>query len=176
MFAVGQMVFHKSGSHHGKVVETDGDTIYLVQENGVEIEFPSRELTAVSPNEDDPDPGETAFRSATANPPVRRSATAQTGNAPVIVRSRVLTMSDITDEHRKVLAIIPKRTMESVAALHDRQPRAGRFNALDVAQKLNFIAEVTEVPYRIMKEYSDRPGTLGLMMGRGLSVRLRPGG
>ena len=32
------------------------------------------------------------------------------------------------------------------------------------------IAEVTAVPYRTMKEFSDRPGTLGLMMGRGLSV------
>jgi hypothetical protein len=41
-----------------------------------------------------------------------------------------------------------------------------------VAQKLNFIADVTEVPYRTMKEFSDRPGDLGLMMARGLSIRL----
>jgi hypothetical protein len=41
-----------------------------------------------------------------------------------------------------------------------------------VAQKLNFIADVTSVPYRTMREFSDRPGILGLMMGRGLSVSL----
>ena len=59
---------------------------------------------------------------------------------------------------------------ESVASLFERKPHAGRFSALDIAQKLNYIAEVTAVPYRTMKEFSDRPGTLGLMMGRGLSV------
>ncbi len=85
-------------------------------------------------------------------------------------------MNDVTDEHRKVLSVIPKRTLESVAILHDRQPNAGRFASLDVARKLNFIAEVTEIPYRTMKEHADRPGTLGLMMGRGISVRLRPRG
>jgi hypothetical protein len=56
--------------------------------------------------------------------------------------------------------------------LFERKPNAERFSALDAAQKLNFIAEVTAVPYRTMKEFSDRPGTLGLMMGRGLSVSL----
>jgi len=39
-----------------------------------------------------------------------------------------------------------------------------------VAQKLNFIAEVTAVPYRTMKEHSGSPGDLGLMMARGLAI------
>jgi hypothetical protein len=86
--------------------------------------------------------------------------------------SRVLTAADITPDHQKVLAIIPPRTIQTVASLFERRPGAGRFSALDVAQKLNFIAEVTAVPYRTMKEFSDRPGTLGLMMGRELSIRL----
>lgn len=171
MFAVGQMVFHKSGSHSGTVVDTAGDTVYLLQANGVEIDFPRRELTAEAPREDAPTGVATITRSGIAT----RPAADRRGTAEVITpRPRQLTMTDITDEHRKVLAIIPKRTLESVAVLHDRQSNAGRFTTLDVARKLNYIAEVTEIPYRIMRENANQPGTLGLMMGRGLAVRLRP--
>ena len=31
------------------------------------------------------------------------------------------------------------------------------------------IAEITAVPYRTMREYRDRPGELGLLMGKGLA-------
>ena len=148
MFSVGQMVYHRTGKHSGKVLECDGDTVYLVQSNGVEMDFPSSELTATPPEE-------------------KRSPTAAASNLP-----RVLTIDDITPEHRRVLAIIPQQTIQSVALLFERQPKSGRFSALDVAQKLNFIAEVTAVPYRTMKEFSDHPSTLGLMMGRGLSISL----
>jgi hypothetical protein len=148
MFAVGQMVYHRSGKHSGRVLECDGDTVYLVQANGVELDFASGELTATPPQE------KSAVVAAAAS------------------LSRVLTSDDITPEHRRVLAIIPQRTIQSVALLFERQPASGRFSALDVAQKLNFIADVTAVPYRTMKEFSDRPGTLGLMMGRGLSISL----
>jgi hypothetical protein len=150
MFAVGEMVYHKAGKHSGTVLESDGDTIYFVQANGVEMDFPIRELTATPP------------------PPEKSPATVVADRL-----SRVLTMDDITPEHRSVLSIIPQRTMQSVASLFERKPNAGRFSALDAAQKLNFIAEVTAVPYRTMKEFSDQPGTLGLMMGRGLSIHLR---
>ena len=171
MFAVGQMVFHRSGRHSGAVVDTDGDTVYLLQPNGVEIAFPARDLTSEPPPGDPPATLVAASRAGSATASDRR------GSAQAVTpRPRQLTMADITDEHRKVLAIIPKRTLESVATLHDRQPGAGRFTALDVARKLNFIAEVTEIPYRIMKQNADQPGTLGLMMGRGLASRLRPGG
>jgi hypothetical protein len=145
MFSVGQMVYHRTGKHSGRVVECAGDTVYLVQANGVEMDFRQAELTATPPE-----------KSPTAGVPDRLS--------------RVLTIGDITSEHERVLGIIPQRTMQSVAALFERKPRSGRFSALNVAQKLNYIAEVTAVPYRTMKEFSDRPGTLALMMGRGLSV------
>lgn len=148
MFSVGQMVWHRTGKHSGKVLEVDGDTVYLVQPNGVEMEFRADELTAASVQAKTPEATVTASL------------------------SRTLTMNDITPEHQKVLAIIPQRTLQSIATLFERQPRAGRFSALNVAQKLNYIAEVTEVPYRMMKAYSDQPGTLALMMGRGLSLRL----
>lgn len=173
MFAAGQMVFHKSGSHSGTVVDTDGDTVYIMQANGVEIDFPRRDLTTTAPAEDAPAGVTTMMRSGTAT----RPAADRRGVAEVITpRPRQLIMADITDEHRKVLAVIPKRTLESVGILHDRQPGAGRFAELDVARKLNFIAEVTEIPYRLMKQNANQPGTLGLMMGRGLAARLRPNG
>jgi hypothetical protein len=148
MFPVGQMVYHRTGKYSGKVVECEGDRVYLVQANGVEMDFRNDELTATSP--------------------AGKTPTAPTADN----LSRVLTMKDITPEHHKVLAIIPQRTMQSVALLFERRPKAGRFSALDVAHKLNFIAEVTAVPYRTMKQFSDSPGTLGMMMGRGLSLSL----
>jgi hypothetical protein len=146
MFSVGQTVYHKAGKYSGTVLECDGDTVYFVQTNGVEMDFPASELTAT--------------------PPPEKSPAAAAPNK----LSRVLTIEDITPEHRRVLAIIPQRTIQSVASLFERKLGAGRFSDLDPAQKLNFIAEVTAVPYRTKKEFSDRPGTLGLMMGRGLSV------
>jgi len=148
MFSVGQTVYHRTGKYTGKVLECEGETVYLVQANGVEIDFPSSELTAT--------------------PPLEKTRLAPASAVP----SRILTIGDITAEHRRVLAIIPQRTLQAIASLHERQPKAGRFNALDPAQKLNFIAEVTAVPYRTMKEFSDRPGDLGLMMARGLAVSL----
>ena len=140
------MVYHKTGKHSGKVLECDGHTVYFVQANGVEMDFRSSELTATPPQEKHP-------------------VIAEAANL-----SRILTMADITPEHQRVLTIIPQRTMQAVAALYERRPKSGRFSALDVAQKLNYIADVTAVPYRIMREFSDRPGELGLMMGRGLSI------
>jgi hypothetical protein len=148
MFSVGQLVYHKSGRHSGKVVECDGDTIYLALSNGVEMNFQRNELTAT--------------------PLAGKAPAPVAGIAP----ARVLTAVDITPEHHRVLTIIPQRTIQSVASLYERRPKAGRFSALDVAQKLNFIASVTGVPYRTMKEFSDRSGELGLMMGRGLAASL----
>jgi hypothetical protein len=69
----------------------------------------------------------------------------------------------------RVLGIVPERTLQAVAALFERRPNAGKFSALDAAKKLNVIAEITAVPYRTMREYSDRPGELGLLMGKGLA-------
>ncbi len=148
MFSVGQMVYHKSGKHSGKVIESDGDTVYITTANGVEMDFKQQDLTAT--------------------PPAGKAPAPDTSPVP----SRTLTTADIAPEHHKVLAAIPQRTLQSVASLYEKQPKAGRFSALDIARKINFIASVTGVPYRTMKEFSDRPGELGLMMGRGLSISL----
>ena len=44
MFTEGQKVETKNGSHRGIVLEIDGDTVYIEQSNGVEIDFPISEL------------------------------------------------------------------------------------------------------------------------------------
>ena len=103
----------------------------------------------------------------TAAPPSGKAAPVAEGTAP----ARLLTDADMTPEHRKVLAAIPVRTLQTIAGLYKRQPKAGRFSAPGVAQKLNYIAAVTAIHYRTMKQFSDSPGELGLMMARGLSVR-----
>lgn len=143
MFRAGQTVYHKTSKHSGIVQESDPTVTYVMQANGVEIDFPTRELTLVPP-------------------------LAKTDSEPL---SRNLTMRDITPEHQKVLAAIPARTLQAVAVLWERKPINGKFSALNVAQKLNFIAEVTEVPYRVMRVNIGQPGELGLMMGRGLAER-----
>ena len=38
--SIGDRVSDASGAHEGKIVEIDGDTAYVMQPNGVEIEFP----------------------------------------------------------------------------------------------------------------------------------------
>jgi hypothetical protein len=69
----------------------------------------------------------------------------------------------------RVLSIVPVRSLQAVAALFERRSGTGKFSSLNVAAKLNVIAGITAVPYRTMREYSDRPGELGMLMGKGLA-------
>jgi len=157
MFSLGQRVWHRDGHRNGTVLECDGDRIFIAQDNGVELDFWASDLTATPP------PG---AKASGAELKVGRDATRSTG---YVMPSRTLTAGDVTPEHVRVLGIVPVRTVQAVAALFERRPRAGKFSALDVAEKLNVIAEITAVPYRTMREYSDRPGELGLLMGKGLA-------
>lgn len=153
MFSVGQRVWHRDGKRSGKVVECDGDRVFIEQDNGAELDFHAGELTAT--------------------PPAPPSAP-----LPPAARHRPLTTADITPEHLRVLGLIPPRTVQAVGALYEARPGSGKFSALDAAAKLNLIAEITAVPYRTMREYRDRPGELGLLMGKGLAdsqAAARPG-
>ena len=157
MFSVGQRVWHRDGQRSGTVLEYDGDRVFIAQDNGAELDFRASDLTATPP------PG---VKASGTKPMDSKGAT-----RPVayVMPSRTLTSGDITQEHVRVLGIVPARTLQAVAALFERKPRAGKFSALAVAEKLNVIAEITAVPYRTMREYSDRPGELGLLMGKGLA-------
>ena len=156
MFSVGQRVWHRDGQRSGRVLESDGDRVYIEQDNGAELDFRARDLTATPPeanvSEGKPKGGSPAIGSMGYAHPTRN-----------------LTSAEITPEHARVLGKVPVRTLQAVTALFERRPGAGKFSALDVAERLNVIAEITVVPYRMMREYSDRPGELGLLMGKGLA-------
>jgi hypothetical protein len=157
MFSVGQRVWHRDGQRSGKVLEVEGGRVFIEQDNGAELDFRASELTATPP--------------AGAKMPGARSkdSSPAAGQPGYVMPNRTLIAADITPEHVRVLGIVPVRTIQAVAALYERRPGAGKFSALDVARKLNIIAEITAVPYRTMREYSDRPGELGLLMGKGLA-------
>jgi hypothetical protein len=155
MFKVGQTVYHRDGKRSGTVLKCDGDTVFIEQANGAELDFPVGQLSATPPADAKP---------SSAAPEVYAMA------------NRTLTAADVTPEHVRVLGLVPVRMVQAVAALYERKPGAGRFGALDAAAKLNFIAEVTAVPYRTMREYADRPGEMGLLMGKGLADSQRRAG
>ncbi len=156
MFSAGQKVWHRKGQRSGTVVECDGDRVYIVQENGAELDFAASELTATQPDAPAPKPTD--------------------GKEPIgaAIPHRSLTPRDITPEHARVLAAIPVRTVRAIATLFERGSGTRKFSALDVAGKLNVIAEITAVPYRTMRQYSDRPGELGLLMGKGIADHDKP--
>ena len=158
MFLQGQRVWHRTGKYSGTVLECEGDRVYIAQETGAELDFRAADLTATPPE--------------AAKTPANRPKHGNEGSGPgsaYMVANRTLTPADITPEHERVLGCIPVRTVRAIAAVFELRPKAGRFSALDTAAKLNTITEITAVPYRIMREYSDRPGELGLLMGKGLA-------
>jgi hypothetical protein len=152
MFAVGQKVWRRTGGNGFTVLECYGDRVCVQQDNGAETDFAARDLTG--------------------EPPIASSAPAastQEARGARAIPARMLTPRDITAEHGKVLGLIPVRTLQAVAALYERGIGAGRFSALDVAGKLNVVTAITGVAYPMMHRYSDRPGELGLLMGKGLA-------
>ena len=163
MFAVGQRVWHRNGQRSGTVAECDGDRVFITQENGAELDFAASDLTATPP------PGAKAPGDKLRDS--RDSARATT----TVVQNRILAAKDITPEHVRVLAAVPVRTLRAIADLFERRPGARAFSALGTAEKLNVITDITTVPYRTMREYSDRPGELGLLMGKGLADSGRRG-
>ena len=160
MFKVGQTVWHIRNQRSGTVQECDGDRVYLVQDNGAELDFPASELSETPP-----------ANASRPRPADHGEAARATGPAPV----RALTPRDITPEHLKVLSTVPLRTLQAVASLYERRPRAGKFSALEPHQKLNLLTEITAVPYRVMRDYLGRPGELGMLMGKGLADSQRSG-
>jgi hypothetical protein len=157
MYSVGQRVWHRDGQRSGKVLECDGDRVFIAQDNGAEVDFRASDLTATPP------------AGVNASGAKLNDDWQPARSVAYVMPSRTLIPGDITPEHVRVLGIVPARTLQAVAALFERRPGAGKFSALGVAEKLNVIAEITAVPYRTMRDYSDRPGELGLLMGKGLA-------
>jgi hypothetical protein len=161
MFSVGQKVWHRDGRRSGTVLECDGGRVFVAQDNGAELDFQASDLTATPP---------AGAKGLGARTGEKVTATKSVAYA---MPNRTLTSLDITPEHVRVLGIVPTRTLQAVATLFERRLRVGKFSALDVAGKLNVITQITAVPYRTMREYRDRPGELGLLMGKGLAESQR---
>jgi hypothetical protein len=157
MFSEGQKVWHRNGQRSGTVLECDGDRVFIVQDNGAELDFAASDLTATPP-------GDVKGAGATL-----RESREAARSANYVAPNRALTASEITPEHARVLAVVPVRTLKTIASVFERRPNAGKFSALGIAEKLNAIAEITAVPYRTMRAYSDRPSELSLLMGKGLA-------
>jgi hypothetical protein len=138
MFLVGQRVWHRDGQRSGKVLECDGNRVFIEQDNGAELDFSVGELAATPP---------VSAKVLGAGP---KDSSPGLRQANYVMPNRILIAADITPEHARVLSIVPVRT-------------------------LNVIAEITAVPYRTMREYSGRPGELGLLMGKGLADSQRAG-
>jgi hypothetical protein len=155
MFPIGQKVWHRDGRRSGTVLECDGDRVYIEQDNGAELDFPASELSTTPP-----EGGKASVSQAAA---LVAQAAAQTPPQHILIAA------DITPEHVRVLGLIPARTLQAIAALYEKRPGRGRFSALDVAGKLNVIVEISGVPFRTLRDYSDRPGELGLLMGKGIA-------
>ena len=161
MSSVGQRVWHRDGHRCGTVLECDQDRVFIAQDNGADVDFLARDLTATPP---------AGAIVPGVKPKSRRGPARSSSHA---VPSRTLRSGDSTPEHVRVPGIVPVRAVQAVAAVFERTPGAGKFGALGVAEKLNAIAKTTAVPYRTMQEYSDRPGELGLLMGKGLADSTR---
>jgi hypothetical protein len=157
MFSVGQRVWHRDGQRSGTVLECDQNRVFIAQDNGVEVDFRASDLLATPPAGAKASETGLNTRGGAARP------------AAYVMPNRTLHSDDITPEHVRVLSIVPVRALQAVAALFERRPGTGKFSSLNVAEKLNVIAAITAVPYRTMREYSDRPGELGMLMGKGLA-------
>jgi len=155
MFAPGQKVWHRRNQRSGTVQECDGSRVYIVQENGVELDFDASDLTA------------------TPSRPIERGQIAPSSGQDVPVRK--LTPRDITSEHERVLASVPVRTLQAIATLFDRQSKGAKFSALDLAGKLNAITDITALPYRTMRQHVGSPGEMGMLMGKGIADRQKAG-
>lgn len=157
MFSVGQRVWHRDGQHSGKVLECVAGRVYVEQDNGAEADFRASDLSLTPPQ---------GARSHTIRPSDPRESASP---AAQVIPNRTLTTADITPEHVRVLAVVPVRTLQAIAAVFERRPNAGKFSALDTAGKLNAITAITAVPYRVMRQHTGSPGELGLLMGKGLA-------
>ncbi|MFL5284830.1 MAG: hypothetical protein ACJ8AW_28615 [Rhodopila sp.] len=97
MFSAGQRVWHRDGQRSGTVLECDQDRVFIVQDNGAEVDFRANDLTATPP------PGAKASGAGV------KSSRIAPRSASYVVPTRTLSAGDITPEHVRVLSIVPVR-------------------------------------------------------------------
>jgi hypothetical protein len=130
IFAIGQAVRHKSRALKGKVLEVDGDTVYLEAENGVEMQFTLGDLEADAPP---------------APPEVRRAAPASRAApaAPVAPAAPPPPSADAKDA--ELLARIPESVVGQAAVRFARDPGSRRngWADADAREKLDWVSKTT---------------------------------
>ena len=146
MFKIGDTVRNVATNVVGVVIDTDGDTIYLEQSNGCEVDFVASALVL-----------ETEFQ-AKHDTTVRGDASSHENDV-------------IYDA---VMRNLYPATIEMGQASHARvRPIPGvtpkSWDALSSLQKLNAISEATEIPVKRWIE-SNRPGAKPSMAALQLSV------
>ena len=91
------------------MLEYEGDRVFIEQDNGAELDFQASDLTATPPASSTP----LQARMKAAAPDVKPASYA--------MPNRVLTATEITPEHVRVLGAIPVRTVQAVATLHEQK-------------------------------------------------------
>lgn len=125
MFKTGDKVRNISRNVVGKVIEVDGDTVYIEQDNGAEVDFPASALVL-----------ESAFQK-THDRTARTDAGAQANDAA----------------YAAVLAALYPKIVEMGQSHHAAQPRvpgvAPRgWEELSALQKLTAVSAATSVPVK----------------------------
>ena len=133
MFKVGDTVRNVAGNIVGDVVEIEGDTVYLEQSNGAEVDFVASALVLESAFQARHDTSVRADSGSHANDPVYDSVVASLYPAMVAVGQAL---------HAQI------KPVPGVAAKS--------WDALSSLQKLNAISEATDIPVKTWIE-SCRP-------------------
>ena len=123
--SIGEHVSDLDGSHDGRLVEIDGATGYVLQSNGVEVEFP---LSRLKPYE----------------PP--KVAEQRTLSGPL--RDRTL-----TPQHKAILASIPPELTAAIAKSYDGGEPSSRpsYAALPDSKKLDAVRiHMPALPQRLL--------------------------
>lgn len=134
MFKVGDTVRNVSRNVVGTVVEVDGDTVYIEQENGAEVDFEASALVLENEFQARHDTSVQDDASARANDPVYDAVLANL--YPAVIE-------------------IGQRAHANVPTVPGITPK--RWDELSALQKLNAISEATNVPVKAWID-ANQPG------------------
>ena len=134
MFKVGEVVRNVAADVTGVVVEVDGDTVYLEQPNGAEVDFAASALVLESDYQAKHDTSARSDAGSRANDAVYDAVLENLYAAVVALGQQFHVQAD------RVPGIAPKT-----------------WDALSALQKLNLISEATEVPVKTWVD-ANQPG------------------
>lgn len=123
--SIGDRVSDLQGAHEGKLIDIEGATAYVMQTNGVEIEFPLARLKPYAP------PKPTVHR--TLSGPHRDTT--------------------ISPEHAALLAAVPREILAAIAQSYasGAEPSRPRFESLPPSKQLDVLRiHLPTLPHRLI--------------------------